>query len=83
MEFNKRFLSVKIDGVGYKISYPSVDQLVVHEENISKSSKDTAKVLTCLKDFLDTLGLPKKVSGGLEVSSLKTIIEEVSGGEKK
>ena len=83
MEFNKRKLKLLIDGQGYEITYPSVDQLMEHQVDHDKAKGSAGQSLVAVKKFLSELGLPKNISGGLEVSALTKIINEVSGVEKK
>ena len=83
MEFNKRKLSLKIDGVGYSISYPSVNQLKKHQGNFKDIGDDAVKSIEAVQMFLDDLGLPEKISGELEPSALTEIVNEVSGVTKK
>ncbi len=85
MEFNKRKLDIKVDGEAFKLSYPSVDQLKVHERAVNNATKDGDgfAVIEHVQKFLAVLGLPIKVSGKMEASQLTTLTHEVCGTKKK
>lgn len=85
IEFNSRKLNIKVDGEAFKLSYPSVDQLKVHERAVSNATrdKDGFAVIEHVQKFLAVLGLPVKVSGKMEAGQLTELTHEVCGTKKK
>lgn len=77
MKFVKDIFDCEIYGENYKLCKPTVDQV----EKFSKSKK--SETIEGTKDFLAELGLPKNVTGTLQVEHLKEITEKLVGSEKK
>jgi hypothetical protein len=77
MKFIKDVFDCEIYGENYKLSKPTVDQV----ERFSKSKK--SETIEGTKDFLAELGLPKTVTGGMQVEHLKEVVENLVGGGKK
>lgn len=83
LEINKRVLEVKIDGVVYKLKYPTVLQLKQLSEAAKSLESNKTEELELLISLLETLGLPKAVSYELEPEAFQKIIEILSGAQKK
>lgn len=76
MELVTEKFNLKIDGVAYELSYPSVKQVMAFE----KDEKEI-KVKEIL-DFIIGCGLPSKVANGLQANHLNAIVGALMGKQK-
>lgn len=83
IELNRRALEVKIDGVVYSLKYPTVLQLKRLSEATKDLSADKSQEIDLIVDLLESLGLPRDVSFGLEPEGFQRIVEALSGAQKK
>lgn len=78
LEFKRKELKFKLDDVVYNLRFPSVDQTRNYAKDYAKA-KDT---FDCVMEFLSKLGLPKKISGGMEMDHLNQIIGALTAEKK-
>lgn len=71
---------MKLDGEVYELRYPTVEQVKTFSGMDKKGVDENVELMV---DFLEGLGLPKKVSYGMEADHLKELLEELNGSEKK
>ena len=77
MDLSSTVLSLKWNGDEYKVKYPSVKAHMLYSKTLKEKK---GKEGECLIDFLESLGLPKKVSYEMELGHLKQVAETISGG---
>lgn len=76
MELVTEKLNLKIDGVAYELSYPSVKQVMSFEKD-EKEIK-VSEILNLISDC----GLPKEVAEGLQANHLNAIVGALMGKQK-
>jgi predicted glycosyltransferase len=78
MEIVKTKIKITVFGEEYNLSAPKAIEAAEFVDAIEEKklkSKDMVKLTT---DFLEKMGLPKKVSEELELDSLKQIVEYIT-----
>ena len=78
LEFKRKLLRLKLDDQTYELKFPTVRQV----DEFSNKAKGKEDDLSPTLSFLENLGLPEKVSLGMEPDMLKTVIETLSGQKK-
>lgn len=78
LEFKRKVLEFTLDEVKYSLNFPSVNQ----QRDYAKDYAEAKDTFECVMDFLATLGLPKNISGGMELSHLNQIIEALTEEKK-
>jgi len=79
MDFKKRVLKFNCYGTDVELSYPTVGQF----RSFQKQLKDKEADLDSMIDFLNMLGMDKKLTEELEPQHLNSLIVELVGSEKK
>ena len=74
LEFSTKKLQIKFNETLYEIGYPTVADLKDYTEKLDEKKETEIQLVL---DLLDNLGLPKKVSGKMEMDHLNVIIEEL------
>lgn len=81
MKFERRKLSFDIYGEKCEVLFPTTGQIKEKDELIKKK-ENKGREIDVVIDFLETLGLPRDISLGMEMDHLLKIISEVSGQKK-
>ena len=77
----KEEISVDVYGSNYKVRKPTISEV---EEYQAKSEKaGEAGQLRVTRMFLDTLGMPEKVSKELQMDNFLTLVEALVSPKKK
>ena len=74
LEFKSRELKLKFNDKEYTVKYPTVSDVVDFTEELEKKE---VKEVTVIMTLLDKLGLPKKVSGLMEIGQLNALVTEL------
>lgn len=74
LELNSRVLPVKFNDKQYQLTYPTVDDILDYTEKLEVKG---TKEVTVIKELLEKLGMPKNISGSMEIGHLKLIVEEL------
>lgn len=74
LEFKSRELKLKFNDKEYTVKYPTVNDVVDFTEELEKKE---VKEVTVIMTLLDKLGLPKKVSGLMEIGQLNALVTEL------
>ena len=80
LELIQSELELKFKGQVYKLSYPTVGQLVAFSKEEKKVGPDGA--MDVLKDFLSKLGLPGQAFDQLQSDHLEMIVSNLKGQKK-
>jgi hypothetical protein len=80
-EFVKRSLQLKIYGEAFKMRFPTVGETREYAKHLKGSEE--ADATESLLDFLEKLGLPKRVSEDMEADHLAELCEELMPSKKK
>lgn len=74
-------ITLEIYGEKYPVRKPNVKEAEAFDKKISKANSGNAISLT--KEFLETLGLPRKVSDDLETDHFMQVADFLMGAKKK
>lgn len=77
LEFKRKVFAFRLDGQEYKVNHPNLKQI----EELQKKGDEPS--IDSVLDFLQTLGLERTVSEGMQPDHLKTIVDHLVGDEKK
>jgi hypothetical protein len=80
LEFKKKELVIKWDGGEYILSYPNVADGKRFSESIE--NKNGKEIADAIIDFLDILGLPKKVALEMYEEDIVEIFNTIRGEKK-
>jgi len=80
LEFKSRELKLTFNDKIYMLNYPTVDDI---REYNKKLNKEDAVETDVVIEMLSLLGLPKNVSGKMEIPFIEEIITELTARKKK
>jgi len=83
LDLTRRRLQVKVGTETYKVLFPTARQVEQFDSKYKPVQKDQNKSLELIFDFLEALGMPKKVSEELDVENLTILLETLSGKKKE
>jgi hypothetical protein len=75
MELTTRKFNLKLDGVAYELSYPTISRIK------SLDPKDIGITEVC--DLVESCGLPREIIENLQADHLNMIVEGLMGKNKK
>lgn len=79
MEFKSKVLEFTYNGKQQRVNYPKIKDIEFLQRDMKDKEPDMKQTL----DFLERLGLKKEDAMDMEVEHLKTIVDTLSGAEKK
>ena len=74
MEFNSKKLNIKVDGIAYELSYPTVKQVKEIDKKLD---------IDGVCSFVSTCGLPIEVVENLQADHLNKLVEVLVGKKKE